>query len=100
MRDFAEKNQDLMKRFMAVVSDLSKAIEERPNEVKAAVVKLFPDLDAATIDLLYGLESPAWKTKPVTVKDVAHEIQFLKSGGVQLPPDVDKMDLASLLLQQ
>ena len=100
MRDFAEKNPDLINRFMAVLSDLSKAIEERPNEVKAAVAKLFPELDAATIDLLYGLESPAWKTKPVTVNDVAHEIQFLKSGGVQLPPDTDKMDLGSLLLQK
>lgn len=99
MRDFAEKNPDLVKRFVAVMNELSKAIEERPSEVKAAIAKLYPDLDAATIDLLYGLESPAWKTKPLTAKDVAHEIRFLKSGGVQLP-DTDKLDLNSMLLIQ
>jgi ABC-type nitrate/sulfonate/bicarbonate transport system substrate-binding protein len=97
MRDFAEKNPDLVKKFVMVMNDLSRAIESRPNEVKAAIAKLYPDLDSATIDLLYRLESPAWKTKPLTAQDVAHEIRFLNSGGVQLP-DADKLDLNSMLL--
>lgn len=100
MRDFAEKNTDFMRKLSAALNEFSRAVDERPVEVKAAIAKLFPEIDANTLDLLYGMESQAWKTKPLTARDVAHEIQFLKSGGVQLPADIDKLDLASVLWNQ
>ena len=46
MRDFAEANPDLIKTVAAVFDDLAKAVDERPAEVKAAVARLYPDLDA------------------------------------------------------
>ena len=47
MRDFAEANTDLMPSVAAVFTDLVKAIDERPDEVKAAVGKLYPELEFA-----------------------------------------------------
>jgi ABC-type nitrate/sulfonate/bicarbonate transport system substrate-binding protein len=96
MRDVAEANRDVMKRLADVISDLGKAIDERPAEVKAAVARLYPDLDAKTLDVLFASESRAWKAKPLTAKDMAHEIAFVKSNGVQLP-QIDSVDPASML---
>jgi ABC-type nitrate/sulfonate/bicarbonate transport system substrate-binding protein len=96
MRDVAEANPEFMKSLSAVFTDLGKAIAERPAEVKAAVSKLFPDLDEATLDLLFASESPAWAAKPLTVKDMAHEIAFVKASGVPLS-QIDSIDPASLL---
>jgi hypothetical protein len=64
--------------------------------VKAAVAKLFPDLDGLTLDLLFASESPAWAAKPLTVNDMAHKIVFVKASGVPLT-QIDSIDPASLL---
>ena len=96
MRDFAQANPDLVKKFTAVVADLGKAIEERPAEVKATLAKVFPEVDAATINLFFDYESSSWKGKPLTPSDMAHEIAFAKASGMQLP-QIDSIDPASLL---
>jgi ABC-type nitrate/sulfonate/bicarbonate transport system substrate-binding protein len=97
MRDFAEANPDLMKRLAAVFADLSEAIDERPADVKEAVGKVYPNLDSATLDLLFASEAAAWKAKPLTVADIKHDIGFIKSSGEQ-PPQIDSIDPASMLL--
>ena len=66
------------------------------SEVKAAVAKLYSGLDAPTLDLLFAAESLAWKVKPVTAKDMAREIAFMKSTGTPLP-QIDSIDPASML---
>ena len=96
MRDAAEANSDVMKRLAAVQADLARAIDERPADVKAAVARLYPDLDAKTLDLLFASESRAWKARPLTAKDMAHEVAFVKLNGVQLP-QIDSIDPASML---
>jgi ABC-type nitrate/sulfonate/bicarbonate transport system substrate-binding protein len=96
MREFAEANPELMKSLAAVFTDLNKEIEHHPAEVKAAIAKLYPDLDAPTLDLLFASESRAWSTKPLTANDMAHEIAFVKASGVQLP-QIDSVDPTSLL---
>lgn len=96
-RAFADANPDLMKAMRAVFADLAKAVAERPQEVKAAVAKLYPDLDARTLDLLYAAESLGWNPRPVTVQDIAREIAFVKATGMPLP-QVESIDPASLLV--
>ena len=96
MRDFAQANPDLVKKLAAVVADLGKAIEERPTEVKTTLAKVFPDVDAVTINLFFDYKSSSWKGKPLTPKDMAHEIALAKSSGMQLP-QIDSIDPASLL---
>ena len=94
--DFAQAHPDLIKRITAVLADFAKAVDERPNEVKAAIAKLFPNLDAKTLDLFFATESGSFKTKPITAQDMAREINFVKASGVDLP-QLDKLDPASLI---
>lgn len=96
LRDFAEANPDIVKRLAAVFADLGKAIEERPAVVKAAVGKLFPDLDPATLDLLYASESRAWNARPLTVADAQHELDFIKAAGTPIP-GIEQVTPASML---
>ncbi len=96
MRGFAEANPDVMKRLAAVFGDLTKAVEERPADVKAAVARLYPSLDTSTLNLLFEAESLAWKVKPVTAMDMAREVAYVKSIGTPLP-QIDSIDPASML---
>ena len=97
LRGFAEANPAIVKRVAEVFNDLSKAIDERPLEVKAAVARLYPSLDAKTLDLLFAAESRAWKTRPATARDMAHEIAFVKLSGTPIP-QLDSVDPAAMLL--
>jgi ABC-type nitrate/sulfonate/bicarbonate transport system substrate-binding protein len=96
MRSQADANPALVKRLADVFADLGKAIEERPADVKAAVAKLYPSLDAATLDLLLSAEMRAWSTRPLTVKDMAHEIAYIKLAGTPIPR-LDSLDPAAML---
>jgi ABC-type nitrate/sulfonate/bicarbonate transport system substrate-binding protein len=96
LRDVAAADPALIKKITAVVSDLNEALDERPAEVKAAAARLFPELDGQAFELLFASESPAWRSRPITVKDIAHEIGFVKSTGASLP-GIDAIDPASLL---
>jgi ABC-type nitrate/sulfonate/bicarbonate transport system substrate-binding protein len=97
-RDFAEANRDLMQRLIAVFSDLAKATDERPADVKAAITKLFPEIDAKTLDLLYETESRGFKAKPLTAEDMAREIAFVKVSGMDLP-NVDTLDPTKMVFR-
>ena len=97
-QDFAESNRDLIQKARAGVAAFGKAIEQRPSDVKAAVLKLFPEVDAATLDLLYPAEAASWNAPPFTLKDVERDIAFIKAGGVQVP-DINKLDPSVLLIK-
>jgi len=81
MRDFANAKPAVVKAVVAVIADLRQAIETRPEAVKAAVARLYPELDARTLDLIYSVESRAWKAAPLTVADIVHEIDYVKLSG-------------------
>ena len=97
MRDVAEAEPDLIRKLRAVFVDLGKAVDERPADVKAAMGRLFPDLDAQTIALLFDSESAAWKSPPITPAEMAHEIAYTKLAG-QSSPELDKLVPADLIL--
>ncbi|MGH6860542.1 MAG: ABC transporter substrate-binding protein [Phyllobacterium sp.] len=97
--DFAAKNPDLMDKLIAVTQDLGTAVRERPEDVKKALAKLYPDVDVKSLDLLFAAESPAWESKPLTKEDMAHEIAFVKSMGISLP-QIDSVDPADLLFKK
>jgi ABC-type nitrate/sulfonate/bicarbonate transport system substrate-binding protein len=94
--DFAQSNPALIKRITVAMADFAKAVDERPNAVKSAIAKLFPNMDAQTLDLFFATESGSFKTKPITPQDMAREINFVKTSGVDLP-QLDKLDPASLI---
>ncbi|MGH6860541.1 MAG: ABC transporter substrate-binding protein [Phyllobacterium sp.] len=98
MKKFAYANPDLMNTLASVAADVGAAVEQRPAAVKAALAKLYPDLDAKTVELLFETESAAWKTKPFTPDDITHEIDFVKSTGTPLP-QIDSVNPADVLFQ-
>lgn len=85
LQSFAQANRDLMARAAGVFADLGKRIDEAPGDVKAAVARLYPDVDAATLDILFASEARGWRAKPLTPDDMAREIAFVKAGGGQIP---------------
>jgi ABC-type nitrate/sulfonate/bicarbonate transport system substrate-binding protein len=96
-RETAIANPELAKRLTAVATDLAKAIAERPADVRSAIKQYFPALDDASLDLIYKSEAKAWQAPPMTLKDVEHDLAFLKSTGAQLG-NLSEADLKSLLL--
>jgi len=96
MRPLAESDPDMVERLGAVFVDLAMAVAERPDEVKTAIGRAFPTIDAATIEVLYEVEKHGLMARPLTVEDIAHEIAYVKLGGADLP-GIDSIDPAALL---
>jgi ABC-type nitrate/sulfonate/bicarbonate transport system substrate-binding protein len=96
MRDFAEANPDLVKRAVAAFIDFGKAVVERPAVVKAALVRLYPDLDAATLDVLFDTESRGFAIGPMTIEEINHDIEFMKFSGLNLP-GIDSVKPADIM---
>jgi ABC-type nitrate/sulfonate/bicarbonate transport system substrate-binding protein len=97
LRGFAEANPALVRRLADVFSDLARAIEERPQDVKAAVARLYSTLDARTLEVLLAAELRAWATRPVTASDMAHEIAFIKLSGTPIA-QLDSVEPGAMLL--
>jgi len=96
LRDYTQAHAAEVQQLRAVLADLARAIAERPAEVKAAAARLYPGLDAQLLDRMLTAEMPAWRGRSLTAKDMAHEIEFVKSTGAPIP-GLDKLDPAALL---
>lgn len=96
MRAYAEANPELSKKITAVFVDFGKAVKERPDEVKTALAKLYPDLNAETLDLLFKSEALGWVSRPMTTDDVKRDIEFNKMSGAPLP-QIDQVDPATMI---
>jgi ABC-type nitrate/sulfonate/bicarbonate transport system substrate-binding protein len=97
-QSFAEAHPDIVRDIDAVYGDFVKALDERPADVEAIIAKLYPTLDKPTIDMLFGMESFAWKARKLTPADVVKEIGFTKKGNSTLP-GLDDIDPAAALWQ-
>lgn len=94
--EYAAANPDVIRRLRAVFADLSKTAEQRPGDVRAAIAKLYPDLDNRTLELLFKTEALGFRTNGLTAPDMAREIAFVRLANVQLA-GLDKLDPAALL---
>jgi ABC-type nitrate/sulfonate/bicarbonate transport system substrate-binding protein len=88
--DYAKSHPEITRRVADVFSDFGTAVVANPAAVKAAVAKVYPDLDKKTLNILYETEAQGWKVKPLSVEDMAHDIAFVKATGISLP-DLDKI---------
>jgi sulfonate transport system substrate-binding protein len=95
MRATAEAKPELVEKLVGVYRAFGKAIDERPDDVKKAIAKVYPDLDAKTIDLLYEADARAWNAPPLTAEEVTHDIAFVKAS-INLP-QLDQLDSKSLI---
>ena len=98
-KEYAAANPEVARKVAAVFDDFVKAFADRPNDVKAAIAKLFPEMDAKTLDLVFSLESKAYATTPLTPADMAHDIKYMKASGADLGP-IEKVDPAATLFKR
>lgn len=98
-RALAESDPALVRKVAAVFDDLVAAFTQRPAEVKAAIGRLYPELDAKTLDLIFEMESKAFAAKVLTPADIAHDIRHMKLSGMDLGP-IDTVDPASVLFKR
>lgn len=95
-QEYAAANPDVIRRMRAVFIDLSKTVEQRPGDVKAAITRLFPELDARTMELLFKTEAHGFRTGGLTAPDMAREIAFVRLANAQVA-GLDKLDPGALL---
>jgi ABC-type nitrate/sulfonate/bicarbonate transport system substrate-binding protein len=91
-----EANHALLRQVIDAYRDFSGILEKTPEQVRAALGKLYPDVDAATLELLFNAEHGAWKYRPVTAAHMKQEIDFMKASGVPLP-GIEKVDPAAMI---
>ena len=96
-RTFASSNPDVIKRMREVFVDFEKSVKEKPADVKAAIARLFPSLDEATLEFLYESESASFIANLPTAEDMTREIEFVKASGENVP-NLDKLNAAAMLL--
>lgn len=94
---YAKANPEAIKRVRAVFADFAEAVRQRPDDVKAAIAKLFPDIDKPTIDLLFQSESLGYSAQPPTAEGLAKEVAFVEMSGVPVP-NLDSINPANLLV--
>ena len=96
MAPFAEANQALMKQLIDAYRDFSGILDKSPEQVRAALAKLYPDVDAPTLEVLFNAEHHAWKYRPVTAAHMKQEIDFMRASGAAIP-GMEKIDPAAML---
>jgi ABC-type nitrate/sulfonate/bicarbonate transport system substrate-binding protein len=94
--DYVAANGDTVRRFQRALVDVGDFIRDHPDEARAALAKGYPDLRAEEIDLAFTAQSDNW-TKPfLSVEDLRHELQLLKSSANI--PGLDGIEVTKLLL--
>jgi len=95
-RDWVQAQPAVAQELRGVMADLSRAIAERPAEVKAAALRLFPNVERSALELMLQAEMPAWRSRVLTARDMAHDLEFVKSMGAPIP-GIDRVEPAAML---
>jgi ABC-type nitrate/sulfonate/bicarbonate transport system substrate-binding protein len=96
LKETTQSDPALVEALTAVFRELRQAIDERPDEVKAAVLREFPDMTPQVLEILYPTESAAWSAEPITAGDLAAEIEFVKRSGTDIP-GIDAIDTKAMV---
>jgi ABC-type nitrate/sulfonate/bicarbonate transport system substrate-binding protein len=86
MAAYADANRETTMKVAHVFDDLTVLINEKPDVVRAAVGKLFPNIDTKALDILFEIDARGWAAPPPSAELVAHEIDVVKrANGEGLP---------------
>jgi ABC-type nitrate/sulfonate/bicarbonate transport system substrate-binding protein len=96
MRSYAEANPKVIAGVVGAHKDLAEVIKTRPDDVIAALEKIYPELDKDTIKVLFESERIGWSAGELTVDDMKHEIQFIKMAG-KVGAEADSLDPRKML---
>ena len=97
MEDYAKQNPEVIARIRAVFAEFSEVAKAEPETVKAALKTLYPDIDAALIDVIYETEAFGFAGAALTVEGMRNEIEFIKLGETTVQ-GLDTVDPAVLIL--
>jgi ABC-type nitrate/sulfonate/bicarbonate transport system substrate-binding protein len=92
----AEANPALMKQVIDAYRDFSSILETAPDKVRGALATLYPDVEPATLDVLFKAEQGAWRYRQVTAAHMKQEIDFMRNSGASLP-GLEKVDPAAMI---
>ena len=93
-----KKNPDVIRRVRAAFDDLGKAVRERPNDVIAALKKMYPDLPEDVLKLSFEQNSPNWLRPDFSEADLRKELTMRKGGGLQNLETIEPMSLRASAL--
>lgn len=96
-RAYVDEHKSTVDAVNAAFADFVVAIDERPEDVKAAIRSAFPDLAPETIDLIFASEAGAWKAGAITPEEIAHEVAFAVETNDQIPATVKDVDPARMV---
>jgi ABC-type nitrate/sulfonate/bicarbonate transport system substrate-binding protein len=96
-RDFAQSHTSLVDAMRSILADFGRKVAENPDEVKAAIARVYPTLDPQIIAMYFKNESAAWDAKPFTAKEMAREIRFLRNSGAAPAAALDRLDAAAMV---
>jgi ABC-type nitrate/sulfonate/bicarbonate transport system substrate-binding protein len=95
---FAAANPALIAKVRAVFTELANTAKEHPEQVRAAIARLFPNIDPKTLDLVYATEAQAFSNaSPLTAAEMAREVAFTRLSGIELPRNADLNPAAMLV---
>jgi sulfonate transport system substrate-binding protein len=80
-QDIVDANDGRIAMLRATLAEVVTAIRGNATQVRATLTKLYPNLDAQTLDLLFASESVGWMGAPPTAQDIAHDIAVMKANG-------------------
>jgi hypothetical protein len=98
-RALVESEPALVKSVVAVFDDLSATFAERPADAKAAIARLFPEVDAKTLDLVFALESKSFAARILTQADIEKDVAYIRASGLDFGA-IDKVDPSSVLYKR
>ena len=85
MRDVAAAHPELVDRLIAVFLDFGREVAAHPAAVKAAIARLNPTVDPATVDMVFDTEASGFAVGKLTVGEIDHDITFMKGSGISAP---------------
>lgn len=83
-RAYAAAHADIVKRLVDSFLDFGQDARERPLEVKAAVAKLYPDIDPKLLDVFFDSEVHGFAVGKLTEAEMAHDMDFTRGSGIDI----------------
>jgi ABC-type nitrate/sulfonate/bicarbonate transport system substrate-binding protein len=93
---YAAAHPDIIKRIVDTFQDLGRIAAEKPDEVKAALGKIYPEIDAKQLDILFDTEVHGFMIGPLTTEEIAHDTALLKASGANVP-NIDSIKPSDVL---
>ncbi len=94
--DYAKSHPSIIKAAQATFDDLAALIGKDPAAVRAALARVYPKLDAKTLDLSFTRNGKSWAHPTFTAEDVRHEIDSMEQ--TRHLPGLGDLDPKSMLV--